>query len=102
MFYKNYRTNGISHIKHVANNFEQIESILRNHLHEIIEETEVSEGDSMTGVINITSYRIRYSEYKQSVIRKVNSVYAKGNGFIETPEWLQNRRAVINIKNTDD
>jgi hypothetical protein len=50
----------------------------------------------MTRVIDITSYRIRYWEYKPSVVRKVNSVYAKGNGYIETPEWLQNRRAVIN------
>jgi hypothetical protein len=31
-FYKNYRTNSMSNIKHVANNFEQVESILRNHL----------------------------------------------------------------------
>jgi hypothetical protein len=101
-FYKSYRTSRTGNINHVANNFEQVESILRRHLNEIIEETTTNEGDSDTGVYDVTSCHVRFWEYRPSVIRKANSIYAKGNGFIETPEWLKNRKAVINIKNTDD
>jgi hypothetical protein len=36
------------------------------------------------------------------VIRRATSLFARGNGYIETPKWLQNRRAIINIKNTDN
>jgi hypothetical protein len=51
-FYKNYRTKSMSNIRHVANNFEQLEKILRDHLNEIIEESSTSEGDSETGIID--------------------------------------------------
>jgi hypothetical protein len=85
-FYKNYRTRSMSNINHVANNFEQLEKILREHLNEIIEETETTEGDSQTGVVSVSDYHVRFWEYKPSIVRKVNSVYAKGNGYIETPE----------------
>jgi hypothetical protein len=101
-FYKGYRAKSVAIINHVVNNFEQLESVMRKHLAEIIEKTTTTEGASDIGIIDIVSYHVRFWEYRPSVIRKASSIYAKGNGFIETPEWLQNRKAVINIKNTDD
>jgi hypothetical protein len=101
-YYKSFRTNTIGELDHIANDYEQLEKILRNHLDERIEETTTNEGDSQTGIIDVTDYRVRFWEYRPSIIRKVNTVYAKGNGYIETPEWLQHRKAIINIKNTDD
>jgi predicted transcriptional regulator len=85
VFYKNYRTNSISNIKHIANNFEQVEKILREHLSEIIEETQgAPDGDSLIGIVDVKDYYVRFWEYRPSVVRKVNKVYAKDNGYIET------------------
>jgi hypothetical protein len=59
-FYKGYRTDSVANINHVANNFEQLESILRKHLVEIIEKTITTEGDSDIGVYDVLSYHIRF------------------------------------------
>jgi hypothetical protein len=90
----------IERIVSLANNFEQVESVMRMQLDEVIEI--IPPNGSDIGVEDVVCYHVRFWEYKPSVIRKDNSIYTKGNGFIEIPEWLKNRKAIINIKNTDD
>jgi hypothetical protein len=50
----------------------------------------------------IVSYHVRFWEYKPSVIRRAATIFARGNGYIELPTRLQKRRAIINIKNTNN
>jgi hypothetical protein len=74
----------------VDNNYEQVESILRKQLDEVIHNTEITQDASDLAVFYIVSYHVRFWEYRPSVIRKATGVFARGNGFIETPEWLKN------------
>jgi hypothetical protein len=84
--FKGYRTDSIVKIQYIANNFEQVESVMRMQLEEVIEKTAIFPNGSDIGVEDVVSYHVRFWEYMPSVIRKANSIYAKGNGFIETPE----------------
>jgi hypothetical protein len=99
--YAGHRTDSISNIKHVANNEEQIAKVLEDQLDEVLRKTQILEGSDVA-VHDIVSYHVRFWEYRPSVIRRATSLFARGNGYIETPKWLQNRRAIINIKNTDN
>jgi deoxyhypusine synthase len=73
-YYKNYRTNNIGNIKYVANSYEQVEKILRQHLKELLEENETSDGDSMNGLIKALEYTIKKKHHFQKQIQmKCNS-----------------------------
>jgi hypothetical protein len=100
--YRGCRTDSISNIKYIANNEEQLKSVLELQFMEVRERTKMDGEGSDEQENDIVSYHVRFWEYRPSVIRRAATIFAKGNGYIEVPTWLQNRRAIINIKNTDN
>jgi hypothetical protein len=57
-----------------------------------------SEGGSNRMLDSLDMYYIKFWEYQPSILSELS----KPTGYVPTPEWLQARRAIINIKNKDD
>jgi hypothetical protein len=100
--YRAHKTDSISNIKYIANDEDQIMKVLGLQFEEVVEETQMTGEGSGEEQHDIVSYHVRFWEYRPAAVRRATTVFAKGNGFIELPTWLQNRRAIINIKNTDN
>jgi hypothetical protein len=100
--YRAHKTDSISNIKYIANDEDQIKKVLRLQFEEVLEETRLTGEGSGEVHHDIVSYHVRFWEYRPAAIRRVATVFAMGNGYIELPTWLQKRRAIINIKNTDN
>jgi hypothetical protein len=60
--FNGYRTDSIAKIQYIANDFEQVESIMRMQLEEVIEKTAIFPNSSDIGVEDIISYHVRFWE----------------------------------------
>jgi hypothetical protein len=84
--YRAARTDSVSNLKYVANNFEQVEKLLEQQLDELASRLDATGEGSDLATEDIISYHVRFWEYRPSVIRRATSIFARSNGFIETPE----------------
>ncbi|MCS7318203.1 MAG: hypothetical protein NZZ41_07875, partial [Candidatus Dojkabacteria bacterium] len=93
--YKIFRTVYPTKLEYVSNSIEQFKEVCNNQLRSKIREIEnFQEGES--------GWSLEHIKYIKARIWEVGNIFANAEGFIETPEWLKNRRAIINIQNKDD
>jgi hypothetical protein len=96
---KSFRIADISNIKNTVNNSEEFKKAATKQLGFLKDQMfNFSEGGSDWMIDSISMYHIRVWEYQPPII----SDLSKPTGYVPTPEWLQDRRAIINIKNKDD
>jgi hypothetical protein len=79
----------------LAQSIEDVKRIMEAQTLQILQLMDKFEHQGSNWVIVCpVSYKVRLVKFKDPYIR--------GTGFIPTPEWLENRKAIINIKNTDE
>jgi hypothetical protein len=93
-----YRIRDISNVSYTANNFTGITPVLEDEIYDLVRqirhdmETWYDWGEYDPEILNFVI--IRFWEFRP--------MFLIASGFIETPKWLENRRAIINIKNKDN
>jgi hypothetical protein len=96
---KSFRISDISDPKNIVNNSEEFKKVAINHIKILRDQMfNFSEGGSDWKIESFSMYHIRLWEYQPAMINELS----KPTGYVPTPEWLKDRRAIINIKNKDD
>ncbi|MCS7317965.1 MAG: hypothetical protein NZZ41_06650 [Candidatus Dojkabacteria bacterium] len=88
------RTDDISNIIYTANNINEVGKVFDLELDTLLEKIENFPGMYVSSPGDLLTFVIRFWEYRPP--------FLIAKGFIKTPKWLENRKIIINIQNTDN